>query len=187
MSNIWFIADLHLGHQRIMEFESESRPFTDLDEMTETIIQRYNSVVKTDDIVWFLGDVAMGKKEPGYLRHVKRMNGRKKLLQGNHDLYPMSQYMEIFERVFGVAEQGQFVLSHIPVHRGQMTDPYNDTGKGRFAGNICGHLHSKKVMMKMKDEWIEDPLYFVVSVEQNNLYPFNYEDILKTFRKRGLI
>lgn len=80
--NIWFTADLHLGHAKICEMTG--RPFASVPEMNEALIQNHNSVVKPDDIVWFLGDVAMGQIT-GSLPLVDRMNGRKLLVLGNHD------------------------------------------------------------------------------------------------------
>lgn len=53
--------------------------------MTETLIQRWNSVVKPEDEVWIVGDFSMkldAKKQAEVLR---RLNGVKNLILGNHD------------------------------------------------------------------------------------------------------
>lgn len=39
----FYISDLHLGHKNILAFDN--RPFFSLEEMTETIISNWNSVV----------------------------------------------------------------------------------------------------------------------------------------------
>lgn len=79
----WFTADLHLGHASIIEHCD--RPFRTLDEMHETIIARWNERVASDDTVWLLGDVALGDREQT-LPLVRRLNGHKRLVAGNHDL-----------------------------------------------------------------------------------------------------
>lgn len=78
----WFTADLHLGHDNIIEHCD--RPFRNLDEMHEAIIARWNERVAPDDTVWLLGDVALGDREQT-LPLVRRLHGHKRLVAGNHD------------------------------------------------------------------------------------------------------
>jgi calcineurin-like phosphoesterase family protein len=80
--NRWFTSDLHLGHTKIIELCN--RPFNSIDEMNEIIINNWNSVVKYHDVVYVLGDVALGKIAET-LPMVKRLSGRKFLVPGNHD------------------------------------------------------------------------------------------------------
>lgn len=82
MTRTWFTADLHLGHERIIELSG--RPFGSVEEMNEEIIDRYNSVVGKNDVVWMLGDVAMGQIRDT-LPLLGKLNGRKYLVAGNHD------------------------------------------------------------------------------------------------------
>ena len=49
---IYFIADTHLNHANIIKYCN--RPFKNTCEMNEYIIQKWNSVVKNDDIVYHL-------------------------------------------------------------------------------------------------------------------------------------
>lgn len=82
MNDFWFTSDWHLGHARINELAR--RPFSSVDEMNETIIARYNELVKPEDSVWIVGDVCMGPIDRS-LALVQRFNGRKYLICGNHD------------------------------------------------------------------------------------------------------
>lgn len=54
---IWFTSDLHLNHSKIIEYCN--RPFSNIEEMNEMLINNWNSVVKPKDIVFCLGDIAL--------------------------------------------------------------------------------------------------------------------------------
>lgn len=77
--NIWFTADHHFGHKRIIELAH--RPFASVEEMDETMIALWNDRVAPGDMVYHLGDFAFTEHTP-YLR---RLKGQKRLIVGNHD------------------------------------------------------------------------------------------------------
>lgn len=82
--SVYFTSDLHLGH-RAMSAEGKGwRPFATQEEHDNTLIENFNAVVGPDDVVWVLGDVAMGKIEDS-LAMCARMNGNRMLICGNHD------------------------------------------------------------------------------------------------------
>jgi len=126
--NRFVVSDHHLGHQNSWEkFKLEDgsplRPFTSNEEMNETMIERHNAKVKEQDTVYFLGDVVINKK---YLELVKRMNGRKILVRGNHDIFKDEEYREVgFEQLHGVRVfVDKFILSHIPLHPDCVTERF---------------------------------------------------------------
>ena len=80
---IYFTADLHFGHTGIIHMRS--RPFAGRDEMNEALVQYYNAVVHKNDTCCILGDVAHKQDRVTTARLVKRLNGRKILIRGNHD------------------------------------------------------------------------------------------------------
>jgi len=179
--NIWFTSDHHFGHKNILEYEKYTRPFVDLDEMEEALIDKWNCVVKSNDIVWHLGDFAFGAKN---IAVADRLNGRKKLILGNHDIYPIAEYAKYFEKIYGAFVYKNCILSHIPVHSDILSD--------RWSLNIHGHLHSKSISLEddIYNHWKDpqnaptglvekkkDENYFNVSVEQNKLEPFNFDVI----------
>ena len=77
----FYISDLHLGHKNILAFDN--RPFFSLEEMTETIISNWNSVVGKNDSVYVLGDMFWNNAEIPIV--LPRLNGFKYLIKGNHD------------------------------------------------------------------------------------------------------
>lgn len=180
MIDTWFCSDHHFGHKNILEYEKEARPFSSVEEMNETIIERHNSVIKPQDIVYFLGDFAFGKK---HIELAGRMHGKKRLVMGNHDTYPASDYLKYFEKLYGVVFWERCILSHVPVHPNGINS--------RWILNVHGHLHSKKVKISniessalhmVCDGFIDideyDQNYYNVSLEQNNLTPI-HRDIIK--------
>jgi len=79
---IWFTGDHHFGHTNILRHSK--RPFASVEEMNETLVARWNSVVGPQDVVYHLGDIFwMPSSEARKLR--SRLNGRICLVRGNHD------------------------------------------------------------------------------------------------------
>lgn len=82
MSEVWFTSDTHFGHKNIIKYCD--RPYKDVNHMTEMLVRNWNSCVAPEDYVWFLGDAVMGNREET-LQTLKRLNGHKDLIFGNHD------------------------------------------------------------------------------------------------------
>ena len=158
MSEIWFAADTHFGHRNIIRSEAEARPFSTIEQHDEELVRRWNSVVSPDDIVYHLGDVAFGLEN---IATCGRLNGRLRLVMGNHDNHPVQAYLEYFESVHAlVSFKGQFLLSHAPLHPTELV---------RNKINVHGHLHS---------EMLTDARYVCVSLEHTGLAPTNRDQIL---------
>lgn len=88
----FFIADTHFDHRKIIEYCS--RPFDDIQEMNETIIKNWNEKIRSNDVVYHLGDFAF--KNTVYF--MNRLNGRIILIPGNHDRDTL-KYLHLFEEV----------------------------------------------------------------------------------------
>lgn len=83
MPQTYFTADTHFGHTNVIRFCN--RPFTDAEEMDETLIANWNAVVGPKDDVFHLGDFAV-RCDPKKMANIfRRLNGRKHLIIGNHD------------------------------------------------------------------------------------------------------
>jgi calcineurin-like phosphoesterase family protein len=71
----------HFGHANIIKYCN--RPFANVTEMDNTIIHNWNSVVQPEDIVYHLGDFAVGGGPA--IDYLRRLNGRLIFCWGNHD------------------------------------------------------------------------------------------------------
>lgn len=165
MPNVFLASDHHFGHEKcvstfVRKDGSPLRAFKDADHMNEEIIRRHNSVVTSSDLVYFLGDVTANKK---HLHHASRLNGRKRLVKGNHDDAKTPLYMEHFEEIYGVKELKDMILSHVPLHPDHV---------GRFGRNVHGHLH---------DKYVNSVNFLCVSLEHTNYYPLSLDEVRKRF------
>lgn len=88
MSKVFFTADTHFGSERALTLSR--RPFKTVEEMDETLINNWNSVVGKDDIVYHLGDF-------GNYEIVKRLNGKVTLIWGNYELNAFMMKYNILE------------------------------------------------------------------------------------------
>lgn len=121
------------------------------------MIKRWNDVVRPQDRVYHLGDVVIARKN---LETLGRLNGRKKLIRGNHDIFKATDYLKYFDDLVGVYVLEGMVLSHIPLRLECITE--------RYRTNVHGHLHAHV---------IDNPMYFNVSVEQINFAPIELPDL----------
>lgn len=164
MANVWFVSDTHFGHANFLTFRDVAglpiRTFSTVEQMDETMVARWNSVVGQYDRVYHLGDVAMRKAS---LSTLGRLKGKKVLLKGNHDIFKLPDYAEYFEdiRAYKVYPEHGLLLSHVPVHPAQLG--------GRFKTNVHGHLHSNEV---------GDPNYINICVEKTDYTPISLDEIL---------
>jgi len=157
MSRVYFTSDLHLGHASIIKFAgAHGREGSNSKEHDEWIIHSWNSIVRKRDLVWVLGDVAMGgpgtKESPGIgwtnLAKVAKLNGTKKIILGNHDDMPIEAYQQYFQVVRGMGRHKGHWLSHCPIHPVEL--------RGRK--NVHGHVHHNT---------LDDDRYINVCVEEN--------------------
>lgn len=161
----WLWSDPHFGHAATFDkFKRDDgtplRPFSSVEEMNETMIANHNDCVRPHDTVYVLGDIAINKK---YLPLVNRLNGKKRLIMGNHDVYGYKEYVKYFDDImaYKVFEKDQIICSHIPL---------SIDSRARFRLNIHGHTHAN---------CLEDDFYYNVCVEQLDYKPIMYDDILK--------
>lgn len=76
-------ADDHWGHKNIIHLSK--RPFSDINEMNEALIQNWNSIVPSDGTVYHLGDMFYKMPLDKAYSILERLNGQIHLIEGNHD------------------------------------------------------------------------------------------------------
>lgn len=86
MPKTLYTSDQHFGHANLVLGTMRTRrPFASIEEHDETLIAAWNAVVRPEDEVWHLGDFAYRCTQEHARRCFDRLNGRKRLIRGNHD------------------------------------------------------------------------------------------------------
>lgn len=92
----FFTADTHFQHDAIRHYCQ--RPFASVGEMDNSLIAMWNGVVGKRDVVYHLGDVFFGDEDKA-LGLLRRLNGKKFLVPGNHDT---SSRIGVLEKAFEI-------------------------------------------------------------------------------------
>jgi calcineurin-like phosphoesterase family protein len=138
MQKIWFTADLHFGHPKIVDICN--RPTT-REEHDEWLLREvFNKYVQKKDEVYILGDVSLAKRSEAQ-KWVARMNGNKHLITGNHDksVDHLGNWAEVTKiKDFTYSRFGlniHIVLCHYPIAS------WNRKIHGSW--HLYGHVHGR--------------------------------------------
>lgn len=197
MSQVWFVSDLHFGHESIIDFDN--RPWRTIKEHDQGLIDRWNEVVGKNDIVYVLGDVFMGEYAVKLNRIVDvllKLNGKIAIIGGNHDLAlkrlarlengnvpklrekikhkvfllePKDRHMMIYPHPRYYIE-----LCHYP-RRAKDTRPQTMKPVLRFHG----HTHSEEAYVNYMGTH-----HLNVAVVAHDFRPVKFETLIETYRKR---
>ncbi len=108
----FFTADHHFWHRNILRYCN--RPFDDIEQMNQALVEAHNAVVGDDDTVWFLGDFCFNDSKGRLL--AQAMKGHKHLVLGNHDSKKIGRW-EARGSVQNEATVKGAYLSHYPLTR----------------------------------------------------------------------
>jgi calcineurin-like phosphoesterase family protein len=155
---VFFSADQHFGHQKIIEYCN--RPYKNVDIMDNALISNWNSVVSSNDIVFVVGDFAFH----GDMGYAKRLNGTMVLIKGNHDRTSKS-----FDSLSVVSSGKHLFLNHLP---------YFDKLPETTDIIICGHVHHN---------WLSNTHFCIpmvnVGVDVWGYKPVDIESVIKESNK----
>lgn len=153
---LWFTSDWHFGDTRLSQL---FRPFKNVEENTKEIVNKHNSKVAIDDLVYVLGDSLYREADPNiFLPIINSMNGRKILLRGNHDRsFSDEMLLNYFEEIIPEGESVKIQIEGIECN----LNHYPSKGVEN-AFNLVGHIHSAfKIQLNMLN----------VGVDVNHFYP----------------
>lgn len=177
---IFFTSDTHFMHD--VGFLYEPRGFTNIEDMNEAIVERWNKVVKPDDIVYHLGDTMLKDTARG-CELMKRLNGQIFLIWGNHDTDARKN--AIFENCSNVIggwyayqikhKKMNIYLSHYP----SITSNYDEKYFSQHVLNLHGHTHQQKNFM-----YPNNPFCYHVGMDSHNCTPVHIDEVMADVRQR---
>jgi calcineurin-like phosphoesterase family protein len=174
---IYFTADPHFNHSNIIELNK--RPFVNIDQMNNKIIQNWNSCVTPDDEIYILGDFMFNGSGNEANNFLSRLNGIKYLIKGNHDekyLKDEMFYEDNFEWVKDYYvlyyNKIKIVMFHYPIL--EWDGYYKD------AIHLHGHVHNcSKYPDQQKRVKLLGKKAINVGVDVNNFFPIIIEKVMK--------
>ena len=181
MSEIWFTSDLHMMHNKGFLFEP--RGFSNTEDMCEVLVENWNKVVKPEDTVYDLGDMALTDVQAA-AKYIKRLNGKHMWIRGNHDTDNKVDYLMDYcwDKLYfigwaDVLKDGKFrfYMSHYPT----LTANYDDKKFSQHVISLHGHTHQRT-------NWLhaDNPFMYHVGVDSHNNTPVNIDEVLTDIRNR---
>jgi len=165
---LFFSADCHFFHSAILKFSK--RPFGNVEEMNEKLIEKWNEKIPKQSTVFFLGDFSFGNEQQS-IEIFNRLNGEKHLVIGNHDRFVSLRYWKTANDVSEFNYNGNsFFLSHYS-HK-----VWNRSHYGSI--HLFGHSHNSLP---------DDPTSRSMDVgidTHPNLEPFSLEEVLEKISQK---
>jgi calcineurin-like phosphoesterase family protein len=186
----YFTSDYHFCHKNVLEMCQ--RPYTDIDSHDDDIIQRHNSVVADSDDIWDLGDIAYRCSAEDCFERIKRLNGKRHIIMGNHDKPLRQAYkkglfkslinsgkLEIIGGEMAINDSTLAISKMINIEGQQvfLSHYAYKTWPGAFRGTIMlyGHSHGNLTESKYKS--------FDVGVDSHNYYPWSWTQVKERISK----
>ena len=187
---IWFTSDNHFFHKNVISHCN--RPFNNLHEMHEHMIQEWNKRVKPTEHIYVLGDFSfsgwtMTKKI------VARLNGYKIFIKGNHD--PAAHkliaagFNEVHENEWIKLGDQRVLLSHFPFH--PMLNYHKNSDGSVIADDVDMSMDRRYLHKRIVDDgeqwllhghvhqhWKQNGRMINVGVDQWDFKPVPHDKIL---------
>lgn len=166
----WYTADPHFWHYNILKYEA--RPYKDITEMNEGLINNWNKKVQKNDSIYILGDFSFGNADQT-LEILNRLQGKKYLIKGNHDrVINTLEIRNKFEWVrdyFVVKENNiPIIMFHYPIQ----TWDRKHYGSLHFYGHVHSNISDYALVNNI-------PNAYNVGVDVCNFEPVCLKEILK--------
>lgn len=117
----WITSDTHFWHKNILKYQPKERPFANIREMNEVLIERWNSTIQPNDEIYHLGDFGFCNAKQT-VEILEQLNGKKFFIFGNHDsqmrdkiVRPFFEWMKDYHELRMPGLKGGVVLCHYPM------------------------------------------------------------------------
>jgi calcineurin-like phosphoesterase family protein len=191
--DVWFTADLHLGHGNIIKYCN--RPFMTPEEAErarcdprgkwrvsaetvqrhdDTLIDTLNMCVEKKDVVWIVGDFCMGGLHEARMYRNRIRCQTVYLVWGNHDHRAVaSVFTDAVEQCMYTIDNQDVWLNHYPLR----------TWNRRFHGSwhVYGHVHGR---LQAEDAADDSSLTRDVGVDACDYRPISFGELQEYMKPR---
>ena len=180
---IYATSDLHLSHNK--PFVYAARGYSSIEEMNQSLIDKYNATITNEDEVYILGDLCLGGADSliDNFKMLNQLNGKIHIILGNHDTSTRRKMYEVLPQVVSIsyAEMIQyhkyhFYLSHYPTLTSNLDD---DKPLRARTINLCGHSHATDPLA----DW-EKGCIVHCEVDAWNGFPVSLDTIIEKMKQR---
>jgi len=172
MSKLFFTADTHWNHTNVIKYCN--RPFSSIEEMNNTLIENWNSVINPGDLVYHLGDFAFAKSTESVEDYIRKLNGNIYLICGNHDrksVINASGFVWIKDYAKIKIGNQKIILCHYAFRVWEC--------KHYGSYHLYGHSHG--TLPDIENEYSID-----VGVDSWNFYPVSYDQIEERMKAKNI-
>jgi calcineurin-like phosphoesterase family protein len=174
----FFSSDTHFGHANVIRYCN--RPFEDVRAMDESLIRNWNSVVQPGDTIYHLGDFGFYRADEEYAKVLRRLNGNKVFIFGNHDkqIRKNISLQKMFSSCHPILETKvklddetfDLTLCHYAMR------VWNKSHRGAI--HLYGHSHGS-----LPDD--PNSLSMDVGVDCHNYTPVSFEEVMVRMTKKA--
>lgn len=181
MGQVFFTADTHFGHENIIKYDN--RPFADIKEHDNKLIEYWNETVSDGDTVYHLGDFAL--TSIGYATSIlHRLHGKIHFIYGNHDKnttkklaerYPDKCTYERFATYLRLPDKPMIIMCHFPM--------WSWERQSRGTWHLHGHCHGN-LGKNSACGCPKKGLRLDVGTTLNNYKPFSLDEVSAFMHRR---
>lgn len=170
----WVTADTHFWHKNILKYQP-NRGFTDVREMNQALIDRWNKLVSPDDVVYHLGDFGFCNVKQVH-EILDQLNGEIHLIKGNHDrpmMHDSVQKRIVYEGAyFELKGFGKLpiIMSHYPF------ESWNRQAYGTI--HMHGHSHCSGQNIGRR---------YDIGVDGNDCYPYHLPTLVDILNEEDVV
>ena len=174
---IWFASDYHFCHANVIKYDE--RPFKNVDEMHEALIENWNHYVAEDDVVFYLGDLSFDKNGKQTQELVNQLKGQIHYIMGNHDKEKDIRKLNRFETISDYVNLSvldpdnprkyqDIMMMHYPILS------WDKAHHG--AWHLHGHCHGS-LMKDTNYDWYYKNKVMDVGCCMTDYHPLHYTDV----------
>jgi len=188
---LFFTSDTHFAHRSVISHCN--RPFLDMQDNDESLINNWNKVVPKNGIVVHQGDFAMGLKSTKLKWILETLNYDKLyLVQGNHEkdimkkLWAREYFEMIAQRIeFEIEDNnGKFKDKNGKKFNVIVADHYPMVSWNKiFYGSYHTYGHSHNI----SPDTHHNKNAYEVGVDANNFTPVSYFELMNFFQNRNRV